>query len=57
MASLGHIPGDVRKMVAITCYLPPAMAAQRGRACLEYIADLVIKYKRKYSSPYIVVAG
>ena len=29
----------------------------RGRGCLEFIQDLVIKMKRKYSSPYIVVGG
>ena len=49
MVALGSVPGQSRKVLILACYLPPG--------CLDYIEDLVIKLKRKYSDPYIVVAG
>ena len=57
LAAIGNLPGHTRKMIAIACYMPPGDCAARGKGCLEYIQNLVIKYKRKYKEPYLVVAG
>ena len=37
--------------------MPPGDVAARGNNCLDFITDLVIQYKRKYSNPYVVVGG
>ena len=37
---VGSIPGHSRKMVIISCYLPPGYDVPRGKSCLEYISDL-----------------
>ena len=57
MCTLTSIPGYVRKLVTIACYLPPSMIVPRGRACLQYIEDIVIEVKRKYRDPFVVVTG
>ena len=57
LAALGNIPGHARRMLAIACYMPPGATTSRGHACLDFIEDLLIKFKRKYSNPFIVVAG
>ena len=43
--------------MVLACYLPPGDNTQRGNGCLDYVEDLVIKLKRKYFDPYIVVGG
>ena len=57
MAAIGNIPGHIRKMVAIAAYMPPGDAVGRGKACMEFVQNLIIKYKRKYNDPYFVLAG
>ena len=57
IVALGTIPGHSRKMLVIACYLPPGDNAQRGNGCLDYIEDLIIRLKRKYSDPYLVIGG
>ena len=53
----GTIPGHSRKMIVVSCYIPPGYDVARGKACLEYIADVVLEMKRKYKEPYLVISG
>ena len=54
---MGTVPGHSRKILVLACYIPPGDNAQRGNACLEFIEDLIIHLKRKYSNPFIVTGG
>ena len=54
---VGSLPGHSRKMVVVSCYVPPGYEARRGKACMEYITDLVLHVKAKYRDPYLVIAG
>ena len=44
-------------MVALSCYVPPGYSVARGKSCLEYVANVLIEVKRRYTDPYIVVMG
>ena len=44
-------------MLVVACYMPPGDCAQRGNECLDFIEDLLIQLKRKYSNPYLVLGG
>ena len=57
LAALGTLPGHARKIVLLACYMPPGDAAARGNACIDFIQDLLIQMKRKYSDPYIIISG
>ena len=57
LGGVGTLRGHSRRMVVLACYLPPGYNAARGRACLDYITDLVIEVKTCYRQPYIVVVG
>lgn len=49
--------GHSRKLAVVACYLPPNYKKSRGDEALSFITDTVIEIKRRYSNPYIVVAG
>ena len=49
--------GHSRKIVVISCYIPPNYLTNRGKTCLEYISNTVIEVKRRYTDPYLVVMG
>ena len=53
----GKIKGSSRRMVVIACYLPPNIGVVRAGECLEFIYDCVLEVKRKFSDPFIAVAG
>ena len=57
IAALGTLPGHTRKVLVLGCYIPPGYNASRGNGCLDFIENLIIGFKRKYTNPYIVVAG
>ena len=44
-------------MAVVACYLSPNYSRARGEEALAFITDTIIEIKRKYSNPYIVVAG
>ena len=46
-----------RPMFVIAAYIPPGYTVPRGRACLQYINDLVLDIKTKHQDPYILVSG
>ena len=50
LAALGTIPGHSRKMLVVACYMPPGDSTSRGKGCLDYLEDLLIQLKRKYSN-------
>ena len=53
----GGLRGNSRKMVVIGCYLPPSYNKRRGEEALVYINNLVVPVKRKFTDPFIVLAG
>ena len=57
LAALGTIPGHSRKMLVLAVYIPPGDTASRGNGCLDFLEDLMGKFKRKYSDPYTVFGG
>ena len=46
-----------RKFYIVAAYIPPNYTVGKGRACLQFISDLVLEIKRRSTDPYIVVAG
>ena len=54
---IGTIRGHSRKMVVVLCYLPPNYPTRRGKEALEYITNVIVQIKRKYTDPYLVVTG
>ena len=57
LAALGNVPGQPRKVIVLACYMPPGDAAARGNSCIDFIQDLLVQMKRKYSNPYLIVSG
>ena len=53
----GTIKGHSRKVCVVACYLPPNYARARAQAALDYIADTVTELKRKFTDPFLIVAG
>ena len=51
------IVGVPRKMFVLASYIPPGYTVTKGRACLQYIADLVLTIKNRNAEPLIMVAG
>ena len=56
-ACAGSLRGHRRKLVCVTCYLPPNTGKKEAEDCLGYIAGAVVDLKKKYSSPFIIIAG
>lgn len=54
---IGNLRGLARKLVVVGVYIPPNYAAARGAACLEYLEEMIIDIKRRYSDPFVVVTG
>ena len=53
----GTMVGFSRKMVVISCYLPPNYKTARARRAMDYISGCVTKAKRLFSDPFIIIAG
>lgn len=53
----GSIPGQTRKLVVVSCYLPPNYKRSRGEAGLEHISDVIVAMKQRFTDPYLVVTG
>ena len=49
--------GIKRKFVVIGVYIPPGYAVARGKACIQYVRDLILEIKNSIDSPYIGVFG
>ena len=41
----------------VGCYIPPTYSAAEGAAALDQVTQAVIEVKRRFRSPYVVVAG
>ena len=54
---IGSLPGHSRKMLIISCYLPPGYDVRKGKACLDHVSDHVLHCKAKYKEPYLVIMG
>ena len=46
LVTIGNMRGHSRKIVVISCYIPPNYLTNRGKTCLEYISNTVIEVKR-----------
>ena len=57
LIAIGTIQGITCKVAVIGCYVPPNYTAERAKACLNYIEEMVIEMKRRVKDPYIVVMG
>ena len=55
--ALGRRTGQRKKILVIAAYIPPWYNAEKNRAVLEYLCDLVLTMKRRYKDPHVVVAG
>ena len=53
----GTVPGHLRRIVVIACYLPPSYNKARGTEATEYITDIVIDMKRRFKDPFVIVSG
>ena len=49
LGTIGSLRGHSRRIVVVSCYVPPNYVTTRARDCLEYIVDLVVEIKRKYT--------
>ena len=57
LVGAGSVPGQRRKIVVISCYLPPNYHKKRGEDGLTFSTDTVISMKKKYHDPQIAIAG
>lgn len=57
LVTLATIPVYVRKIITVTCYIPPNYSTARGQGCLNYIEDVILDMKRKYRDPFIMIGG
>ena len=53
----GSLAGYRRKLVIIGVYIPPNYTKNRAVGAMDYVADAVVGVKRKYSDPFIIIAG
>ena len=57
MIAAGRVTGYSRQVVVVAAYTPPNYTVGRGKACVEYIEDTLIKIKSRYKDPFLVLAG
>ena len=57
LPSVGSILGSSRHLVVVAAYIPPNYTVPRGRACIEYIEELLVEIKRKINDPFIILGG
>ena len=57
LACVGSVTGHGRKIIAINCYLPPNLAMAEAEECMCCIAGAVVDLKKRYSSPFMLIAG
>ena len=57
LCSIGRRMGQRRKILVIAIYIPPSYNADKNKAVLSYICDLVLIMKNRYQNPHIVIGG
>ena len=57
LAVSAKLRGHEKYFVVVACYMPPSLDSASARECMQYIADLVHEAKRKFDSPWVIVAG
>ena len=57
IVTAGSIRGHKRKVVVIGVYLPPNVTPVRAESCLQFLSDAVLEMKRRFSDPWLFVAG
>ena len=57
LPAIGSIRGSSRKLAIIAAYIPPNYTVPRGKKCLEHIESCILDIKRRFTDPFIIVAG
>ena len=57
LTATGTVPGLSRKVALLGCYIPPGYTVARATACLNYLEEIVIEYKRRLKDPIIIITG
>ena len=57
LACSGRIKGHSRHLVILACYIPPGYTKLQGEGALEEVSEMIVDLKRRFSDPYLVVAG
>ena len=57
LAAVGKVKGQARKLVLVACYIPPNYSRIRGNQAQDFVENVIVDMKRKYSDPYLVVGG
>lgn len=57
LVTSSSLVGHTRKLIMITCYLPPNYNVHRAKGALEHIENVVRETKRTHKDPFIVVGG
>lgn len=57
LAVVGKLAGVERPIALIVVYVPPNYDVPRGKACLDYVCDLVQDIKRKFRDTLICIGG
>ena len=53
----GTMAGIKRKVFLICCYIPPGYTVPRGKSCLAFLSDIVLKIKRSCPTALICIGG
>ena len=57
LPAAGSVRGHSRKLIILACYLPSNYSKQRSADELEHINDLIVHVERKFTDPFIIIAG
>ena len=53
----GSMRGHTRKVCLVAAYLPPNYTCVKANQALDKITDIVVALKRRFTDPYIIIAG
>ena len=57
LACAGSLRGHSRTICVLACYLPPNIGRRSSDESLDKITDAVVELKRRFTDPYIIIAG
>ena len=57
LVAAGSLKGHSRKLVMLSCYIPPGYSRIRGEETLNHINDIIVHVKSRFTDPFIDIAG
>ena len=57
LIATGSLKGHSRRLAVLACYIPPGYHKTRGEAAVAHINDVIVHLKRRFTDPYLVIAG